>query len=399
MKKTEQVNSKRNTLSRIVERYKEEVLDHIPYRVNLVWILGANENAHTEILSEILRYKRGNFYPFLQSFLEMVLQSQEFENVRVSKPCIDVQSDYIDALIWEEDKYAIIIENKINWAKDQWRQLENYLKTVQNDYRVPSTKIGLVYLTADGRKKVEDYSLTKEAKRLLGYKGEDNSGRYIEINYKEHILPWLKEKVIFDCRYGEQTLLSMLQQYIDYLEDRFSITDERRKKAVCTFLRKELASYSLEKQAQYDKLNEWLDEDVHGDDEARFIQDVRVFQYQMLEECYSLDWRSAIDAEIEAIRNWAVENGFVKPYKYSDKDGVCAGFQFWQNESRIVFEVAFLYPNNVMSVALYNLDYKKHRIPIKKYKRLYGKFIDCFQEGGALEEDEGCVGRSLGTLN
>ena len=88
-----------NDLVRLLEDYEKEVLSHIPYRVNLVEILGANENDHTVILSEILRYKRDGVYPFLRNFLEMTLPGSEFPNLHISHPHIDTQRKYIDAFI------------------------------------------------------------------------------------------------------------------------------------------------------------------------------------------------------------------------------------------------------------------------------------------------------------
>ena len=220
----------------IVRRFRKEVESHFPCRVNLVDILGANENAHTMILSEILRFRQDNSYPFLKSFLEMCWRVSD-NKIEIVDPMVETQRRYIDALIWEKGKYAVVIENKIDWAQDQNRQIERYIKAAGelSDMSEESNRIFVVYLTADGRKKAGDWSFTKRAKRFLGYKDKKDPGRFIEMNYKDDILSWLKESVIVNCRYGEHILLSMLQQYIDYLENRFAIVEDSKRRSTINF--------------------------------------------------------------------------------------------------------------------------------------------------------------------
>lgn len=84
------------------------------------------------------------------------------------------------------------------------------------EHGIPQNKIWVIYLTRDGRKKVEDRSLTRETKEIL----ED---RFLEMDYYHHILPWLKEKVLPNCRVKEEWLESAIKQYIDHLEGLFGI--------------------------------------------------------------------------------------------------------------------------------------------------------------------------------
>lgn len=51
---------------------------HLPYRMNIIDELHANENAHTRILLQLLRYKANGKYPILSSFLEMANGLMDF---------------------------------------------------------------------------------------------------------------------------------------------------------------------------------------------------------------------------------------------------------------------------------------------------------------------------------
>jgi hypothetical protein len=127
----------------------------------------------------------------------------------------------MDGYIKSSDGKAIIIENKINWAKDQQNQIDRYIQTAIKD-GVSKNKIYVIYLTADGTKKVSDESFSTE-KNNLDYVNEDNTGRFIELNYQDDILLLLTttlRQLSFD---KESILVSAICQYIDYIEGRFGI--------------------------------------------------------------------------------------------------------------------------------------------------------------------------------
>ncbi|MBQ4211230.1 MAG: PD-(D/E)XK nuclease family protein, partial [Prevotella sp.] len=128
--------------------------------------------------------------------------------------------DNIDGLIEKDGEYAVIIENKIHWAVDQDKQIERYVNT-EIERGIPSDNIWVIYLTRDGQKKVEGYSLTKKTKEILG-------DRFLEMDYYHNILPWLKETVLPNCRVREEWLESAIKQYIDHLEGLFDIRDSRK---------------------------------------------------------------------------------------------------------------------------------------------------------------------------
>lgn len=189
----------------------------LPYHINLIDEITANENAHSRILMKLLSYSNESGYIFLKSFVELIGIGNFCQ---VLDPNFTTNKDYIDGLVKESGKYAIIIENKIHNAVDQPTQIETYIERLINQ-RFNKQQIYVVYLTRDGSKKISDLSLTQRAKDLLEYNTTNDSGRYICINYLEHILPWLEDTILPNCRNKEEWLVSALQQYIDHLEGMF----------------------------------------------------------------------------------------------------------------------------------------------------------------------------------
>ncbi len=194
-----------------------------PYHVNLIDELHADENAHTRILAAILRYKTELGYSNLKSFVELEAEKcPELNNIieEINHPKIETQTNYIDCLIKEDSKYAIIIENKINWAIDQKEQIKRYIMTVMGQ-GLKKDNIFLIYLTDTGAKHPESNSFTTDAKKLLDF--DTKNTRFIESNYRDDVLRWLKESILPNVKYKDDLFLSLLKQYIDYLNGRFGL--------------------------------------------------------------------------------------------------------------------------------------------------------------------------------
>ena len=204
--------------------YYEDLKKQNPFHINVIDELHANENAHSRILVRLLQYSNGEAYPILKSFVSLIPAWDE-KGIIVSCPKIDDNIEHIDALIEEKGKYAIIIENKIHGAQDQEKQIERYVKKAKKHGFSPE-KIWAIYVTRDGSKVVTDFSLTPWTKETLG-------DRFVPLNYRDDILPWLKNTVLPICPEKEEWLLSALKQYIDHLEGllevRSSNVDSRKK--------------------------------------------------------------------------------------------------------------------------------------------------------------------------
>ena len=206
-------------LAKVLGNYYEEQEAALPFHINVIDELHANENAHTRILTHLLKYKEDGKHVILSSFLKQ-LPTFNVESIDIEKSKVYYNRDNIDGLIEKDGEYAVIIENKIHWAVDQDKQIERYVNT-EIERGIPSDNIWVIYLTRDGRKKVEGYSLTEKTKEILG-------DHFLEMDYYHNILPWLKETVLPNCRVREEWLESAIKQYIDYLEGLFDIRDSRK---------------------------------------------------------------------------------------------------------------------------------------------------------------------------
>lgn len=189
--------------------------DKLPYHINLLDILWANENAHSRIFTELLKQEKHKRHEVLESFFEY-LKLDSRHNLNLIKPTITSEKNRIDLLILDE-KYALIIENKIHNASDRNGQIASYIEKVkQKGYK--EAQIFIVYLTRDGNKVCEDISWNFNERNYKKY----FEGRYFEISYKKDILPWLKAKIKPKYKGNDNYLETTLEQYIDYLDGMFN---------------------------------------------------------------------------------------------------------------------------------------------------------------------------------
>ncbi|MDR1554163.1 MAG: PD-(D/E)XK nuclease family protein, partial [Prevotellaceae bacterium] len=92
---------------------------NLPYHINLIDELHADENAHSRILAKLLQYKSAEQkYDILDSFVEYLKeignrQDVDFNKIKIDNPEISQEKERIDLWIKEKNKYAIILENKV----------------------------------------------------------------------------------------------------------------------------------------------------------------------------------------------------------------------------------------------------------------------------------------------
>ncbi len=223
-------------LTQTLKKLKEK----LPYHINVIDALGgANENANTKIFCKLLKYKTDENYPILNSFVSLIRNKCPSASFVIKDPHIEFGKEYIDGLIEDKTKaYGVIIENKIHNAKDQYRQIERYINTV-NQHGVAYKNIYVVYLTRDNNKEIESYSLTSIAKEHLSIMGNDN-GRFIPLNYRDDILPWLKTEILPNCKIKEDCLRSAIEQYIDYLEGIFELRKSKESNEINRIMKEQL---------------------------------------------------------------------------------------------------------------------------------------------------------------
>ena len=217
------------------------------YNANIIEELHANENAHSRVLRMFLQYDDGsNQYPILKRFLDIPKIRDIISDLEFDRPQFTNEQERIDLLIEDRAvKFAIIVENKICGASDQDRQLERYIESVKY-HGIKESKIYAIYLTRDGEKTIDDKSFTSAAKKALDYNA-DNNGRFIELNYKNDILPWLENCVLPNCTLKENLLVSALTQYIDFLKTIFELNKNNRQKGmIMSEIKKELGLENIQ---------------------------------------------------------------------------------------------------------------------------------------------------------
>jgi hypothetical protein len=113
-------NEEIRILFQFIDGFKEiydKEKDCLPYHINLIDELHADENAHSRIFAKLLRYKVNDKLPFLEKFLYDVCG---FKQTVVKPKVKKVDScGRIDIPIFD-DNYVVVIENKvIDKAPDQ----------------------------------------------------------------------------------------------------------------------------------------------------------------------------------------------------------------------------------------------------------------------------------------
>lgn len=190
----------------------------LPYHLNLIDELRANENAHSRILVKLLQYKPNNQFAILQRFIDFIQEKNKeiFEFKQSLADCaITVGKQYIDAFILGQT-FAIIIENKIHGAKDQDKQIENYINKAK-EKKINESEIYVIYLTREGGEPSTE-SFSEEYKDAF-----KKRKRYIELSYRYDIIAWLEELDLPIIKENETFIISALHQYLDHLRGLFNI--------------------------------------------------------------------------------------------------------------------------------------------------------------------------------
>jgi len=214
-----------SSLSDVVRKESDRWAGKLPYHINLLDIWGPNEPAHSRILLQILRYKtQDGRFEFFESLIDYIQKRDEnFSKIEVGTPYMTAEKERIDVCIREHGKYAIIFENKSNWAKDQPSQLVRYIKKMRDHYGYKEDQIYVLYLPPYSSKK-------PEAQSWIDLEDPDNpevdfkprfEKRYMNFSFYEGIIPWLKQKVLPNIRNKDAYLLSALTQYVDYWDGYF----------------------------------------------------------------------------------------------------------------------------------------------------------------------------------
>ena len=199
------------------EKKYNELLPKMPYNINVIDELHINENGHSRILTKLLQFKnQDGKYEILESLLKYIAKEMHcasFANISINKPVITQEKCRID--LWIRDsEYAIIFENKACDATDQEAQIHRYIDITNKQERYDIDNIYVIYLPSY-EKEPEDQS--------WGEFKEAFKDRYVNLSFRDGVIPWLKEWVLPNVKPQDQLLLSAITQYVDYLEGIFSL--------------------------------------------------------------------------------------------------------------------------------------------------------------------------------
>ena len=171
-----------------ITQKNNELLDATGGRFNMFHICGVNhyENTHSAIIAELLNPNGSHSLKsaFLQAFLSLI--NKDFIPPTFNPSTAIIYTEYttdngrIDILIEDNQKNALIIENKI-YATDQHEQLKRYNQYAQNKYKAHN----IYYLT------------------LFGDKASLQSGEgvsYLPISYSDTIIKWLEKCIALAAR-------------------------------------------------------------------------------------------------------------------------------------------------------------------------------------------------------
>lgn len=221
-----ELSNKRKTLS-LQPKYRQ------PYHINVIDLLRANENAHSRILCSLLQQHSNGQYEIFSSFAKRFISDIQ---QTITHPKFTSEKHRIDLLIEDDNKYAIIFENKIHNAVIQKNQIARYINKVK-ELGYTEDKIYVVYLPSDGSKEPnaccwrQEESFCNECEDTS--KACENTHSYLDsfkdryrlLSFRDHILPWLKEDVLLNCRIKDFYLQSCITQYIDHLEGLFDLRE------------------------------------------------------------------------------------------------------------------------------------------------------------------------------
>ncbi len=210
----ESLDNTLETSNKVSQWYKEE-LNKLPFSID---VLSASlcsqrlkEIAHSRILYNLLQNSTLRIH-----FLNHFLLGVSFSPTSITIPYPDKHR--IDLTI-KGNTFFLIIENKVNGAVEQRKQIDNYVKIAQKTY--PNEQIYVLYLGGEKSIEPSEFSLPHDTKALLG-------SRIICKNYKDDITPWVAsvyEQIDFE---KEPFLKSSLLSYRTYLENRYNLNPLHR---------------------------------------------------------------------------------------------------------------------------------------------------------------------------
>lgn len=197
------------------EEYWNSDIDCISIIDDLRLSTNLHETAHSRLLYKFLFAGKSCAFPFLKNFIEIVFPEKQFDEINSSKVKVHKEKINIDVLIEIGNKF-IIIENKVNHARDQNRQIETYYEKVKENYCKEDENIYVIYLTRfDSDPEPSIDSLPIEIRNRLGK-------RYKKISYEKDISEWLVKCINFgnnETWKNKESINAALVQYKIFIDN------------------------------------------------------------------------------------------------------------------------------------------------------------------------------------
>lgn len=208
-----------------IQKAKDSVKGKAPYHFNALLNAEPLEPAVSKILAGFFMQKTNGNYRILKDFVNAnwgCSLSSLIDNPTFSTEEVVRGDKRIDILIYEKEKYAIVMENKIWDAEDQPNQLANYIEAMLGvPYNFNEEQIYVAYLP-----KTKEHNPSPNSWKRQGNGGsfkEEFKDRYRLIDFKEKILPWLESskeiKKIKENLYFENSRFL----FIDFLRRKLDI--------------------------------------------------------------------------------------------------------------------------------------------------------------------------------
>lgn len=203
-----------------------EELDTINLIEDLRLSKNVHETAHSRILSKLLQVGKSQGFPLLKLFLESVAFPEK--NISLDDASFYLEKENIDILITFGGK-AIFIENKVNHAGPQPRQIEKYYKALQNGLTLKGKIVYFVsediyiYYLPQNKNEEDPPKESINPKLLLDLKKNQH---YKKISFEQEICNWLGKcnEWLGKCNDYEvptKSIESALIQYGEFIDNMF----------------------------------------------------------------------------------------------------------------------------------------------------------------------------------
>ncbi|NLD23288.1 MAG: PD-(D/E)XK nuclease family protein [Bacteroidales bacterium] len=276
----------------------------LPFHINIIDELRADENAHSRILAKFLMYEDliSREYDIFKSFIGYLVENynnkKDFQKIEVKWPTLTVEKERID--LWIRDSnYVLIVENKVQNAGDQYKQLERYIDTSKN-YGYKEEDIYVLYLPPTYEKEPDTESWGKY------YETDIYNNRYLKLSFRDDILPWLKNDVLHNVRIKERLLMSSLEQYIDHLEGKFSLRtiNDKMNMKLQEFIKENLEITNAEPEYSLTKVLEKKEEVEDALNQLKQLEhSIKIDHFKKWERCLKDKYK-----DFDIVNNWSQGN-------------------------------------------------------------------------------------------